>query len=322
MFSVISENIILLLNMEVCVLYLGKKDLLELLDCNDIISAIERAYDIQEKGDFIMPDRIHIHYDENTLLYMPCVIESSYATKLVSVFPENKEKKLPVVDGIVILNDKSTGCVNALIDGQVLTAIRTGAVGGAAVKHLTKKDAKVLGIIGCGVQGYYQALFASCVREFDEIVLYDSYGYNALFEETFDNITFATSSDELVEKSDVIITATTSYVPLFETENIAGKMFVGIGSFKPNMREYSDAFLKKMDHILVDTPFAKNETGDLKLPLERGIISESDIQLFSPKFLEGTVFFKSVGMALFDNAVAEKLYLKAVELNKGMKLEA
>ncbi|MCH4886920.1 ornithine cyclodeaminase family protein [Acidaminobacter sp. JC074] len=303
-------------------LYLSKKDLLDLLDCNDIISAIERAYDIQDKGNFIMPDRMHIHYDDNTLLYMPCVIESSYATKLVSVFPGNKDKNLPVVDGIVVLNDKHTGVVNAMIDGQVLTAIRTGAVGGTAVKHLAKEDVKVLGVIGCGVQGYYQALFASQVRDFDEVIVYDAYGYNPLFKETFDNLSIAGSPNELVEKADVIITATTSHDPIFDTDKVKGKTFVGIGSFKPNMREYSDAFLKHMDHILVDTPFAKDETGDLKLPLEDGIISESDIQLFSPKFLEGTVFFKSVGMALFDNVVAEKLYLKAVELKKGIELEA
>ncbi len=303
-------------------LYLSGKDLLSLLDCDEMIQSIERAYGIQSSGDYLMPDRMHLHYDENTLLFMPCVIESSYCTKLVTVFPDNKQKKIPVVDGIVVLNDRETGRINALLDGKALTAIRTGAVGGTAVKYYSDKQAKVLGIIGCGVQGYYQALFADHVRDFESIILYDAYGYNKAFEETFkDKIKIAESANELVELSDVIITATTSNVPLFDTTTVKGKTFVGIGSFKPEMREYSDDFIKRMDYIVADTPFAKDETGDLKIPIENGIITSDDIHMFTPKRLEGTVFFKSVGMALFDNVVAEKLYLQALKKVKGQVLE-
>jgi ornithine cyclodeaminase len=76
-----------------------------------------------------------------------------------------------------------------------------------------------------------------------------------------------------------------------------------------------------MDYIVADTPFAKDETGDLKIPIENGIIISDDIHMFTSKRLEGTIFFKSVGMALFDNVVAEKLYLQALKKNKGQVLE-
>ncbi len=303
-------------------IYLNEKDLLSLLDFDEIIQSIERAYDMQTNRNFIMPDRMHIQYDDNTLLYMPCVIESSFSTKLVTVFPDNRNQKLPVVDGIVVLNDKRTGKINALLDGKTLTAIRTGAVGGAAVKYYAKEEAKVLGIIGCGVQGYYQALFANSVRDFESIILYDPYGYNSSFDESFrGKIRIAKSANELVELSDVIITASTSNDPLFDTIKVEGKTFIGIGSFKPDMREYSDEFISQMDFIIADTPFAKDETGDLKIPISNGIISSEDIQLFRPEKLEGTIFFKSVGMALFDNTVAEKMYQQAIENNKGQVLE-
>lgn len=303
-------------------LYLSKNDLESILDCDAMIESIERAYAIQASENYIMPDRIHIHYDDNTLLYMPCVIESSYCTKLATVFPKNHEKSLPVVDGIVVFNDKSTGQICALMDGKSLTAIRTGAVGGTAVKYYAGSDAKVLGIIGCGVQGYYQALFADHVKDFDKILLFDSYGYNPKFKDTFGHkLEIAESPDMLVEKSDVVITATTSNVPIFKTKVVKNKTFIGIGSFKPNMREYSDDFIKKMDHIIADTPFAKYETGDLKIPIENDIIASENIQLFKQERLEGTVFFKSVGMALFDNVVAEKIYEIAKDKKIGQVLE-
>lgn len=302
-------------------LYLSKNNLKELLNYDQMIESIERAYRIQAKGSFIMPDRMHLHYDDNTLLFMPCVIDSSYCTKLVTVFPKNKSLDKPVVDGIVVLNDNKTGQVKALIDGQLLTAIRTGAVGGTAVKHLSHDGVKTLGIIGCGVQGYYQSLFADHVRNFDKIYIYDAYGYHEGFEETFsDKLVVAESANHLVCQSDVIITATTSYEPIFTSKDVKDKLFIGIGSFKPDMREYSDDFIKSMDHILVDTPFAKLETGDLKIPIDRGIIDQDQVRIFESG-LEGSIFFKSVGMALFDNVVAESIYLSAIEEDKGQVLE-
>ncbi len=104
-----------------------------------MIDGIERAYDYQKKNNYLMPDRVHVHYDDNTLLFMPCVVEQSYGTKLVTVFPDNRKKSLPVVDGIMVLNDKETGMIKALMDGKMLTALRTGAVGATAIKHLSKK---------------------------------------------------------------------------------------------------------------------------------------------------------------------------------------
>lgn len=300
-------------------IYLSKKDMLEMLDYKRMISSIEKAYEIQASGHFTMPDRLHIHDRENTLLYMPCLIETSYATKLVSVIPDNKNKGMPVVSGLVILNDRETGQVNAIMDGQMLTAIRTGAVGGTAVKYLAKKHSKVLGIIGCGVQGYYQCLFALQVHDFDAIVLYDAHGYHKGFNQM--NVKYALSADALVDEADVIITATTSYEPVFMNPHVKDKIFIGIGSFKPDMREYSDAFIEQMDIILTDTPFAKEESGDLKIPLTKGIISASDILTFNLKGYKGTVFFKSVGMALFDNLVAEAIYELACTKKLGLELE-
>jgi len=300
-------------------IYLSKKDMLKLLDYEKIIASIEVAYSIQKSGQFMMPDRLHLHYEDNTLLYMPCLVESSYATKLVSVIPDNKKLGLPVVNGIVILNDKTTGQVQAIMDGQILTAIRTGAVGGTAVKHLVKNNSKTLGIIGCGVQGYYQALFASRVYDFETIIVYDAYGYHEGFDTL--EVVYASSSDELVNNSDLIITATTSNEPVFHYKDVEGKVFIGIGSFKPDMREYSDDFIRKMDVILTDTPFAKEESGDLKIPIMNKVISASDISNFELKSYEGTVFFKSVGMALFDNVVAETLYNLAQTLKLGVELE-
>lgn len=305
-------------------LYLNKEHILNLMDCDLMINSIEEAYKKQRENTYTMPDRMHVNYEDNTLLFMPCIIENSFGTKLVTVFPENKQKNLPVVDGIMVLNDVKTGVVKALLDGQILTAIRTGAVGATAIKHLAEA-AKSVGIIGTGIQGYYQTLFAEHVLTLEKIYVYDRSCKYEHFKSLYgDRLVICDHANEVVENAEVIVTATTAYEPIFDTQKIKGKLFVGIGSYKPNMREYSDAFINQVETILIDTEFASSESGDLKIPLDKGIIQNTDIHLFSEYgqiSCGESIFFKSVGMALFDVVVAEALYNKAVSMNLGQKLE-
>lgn len=301
-------------------LYLNRDAILQLLDYDLLIESIEKAYRIQALGTYIMPDRIHVNENDNTMLYMPCITKESFGTKLVTVFPQNRSVQLPVVDGLMVLNNHDTGQVKCLLNGQIMTALRTGAVGGAAVKRFASNK-KTIGIIGCGIQGYYQALFADHLNHFDKIYVFDHYHYNEQFKVFGDRLEIAQSADFLVEHSDIIITTTTSETPVFKTNQIKGKLFIGIGSYKPNMREYSDTFVQTVDAIYVDTPFAKKETGDLKIPLDKDLISRDKIHAFYDENIFETIFFKSVGMALFDVLVAETLYKMALSKNIGSELE-
>jgi ornithine cyclodeaminase len=113
---------------------------------------------------------------------------------------------------------------------------------------------------------------------------------------------------ELCKASEIIITATGSHHPVVPECGVwwKGKTIIGIGSYKPDMREFPDELLKGLKQVFVDTRVALEETGDLAEPLKKGLIDEAQVFLLSDLILnsvdtEGeTRFFKSVGMAAFD----------------------
>jgi ornithine cyclodeaminase len=315
--------------------YLNEKDILSTISLNSVMDAIEEAYKIFEKGDFFMPDRMHVDYGAKNLLYMPCFKANLFGTKILTVFPENAGKH-PVIDGLMLLNDLETGEPKGLLDGKVLTAVRTGAVGGVGVRHTTPEDLSTVGLIGAGVQGFYQLRYACAARPIKKIYIYDAYkkdlsDFINRLEKVIDKsieINVCENTEELAKKSELIITCTNATSPILpdNEELLRGKHFIGIGSYKPEMREFPDALSKLVDEVIIDTEFALEESGDLITPINNGLLKESQMTTFA-EFLKGkkdiskTTLFKSVGMALFDVIVAEYVYNEALKQEKGQKIE-
>ena len=301
----------------------------------DALNAVEEAFLAQETGGFKMPDRMHVELSGNVLLVMPAFGGEFISTKLVSVFPGNNKKNIPSIFGSVILSDGESGKPLALLEGSTLTALRTGAVGGLAVAYTTPKNITKLGLVGAGTQGFHQVLFAATVRNIDQITVYDPFKKD--LEEITNslqkmlphvNIFVTENISECIRNSEVIITATTSETPVIPDNKklLEGKHFIGIGSYKPSMREYPDSLFSLINEVIVDTPYAGTESGDLKIPLDRHLIDPEKIitlgKLINHDYRADTgktTFFKSVGMALFDLFTAKAVYKNA--LDKGIGIE-
>lgn len=291
------------------------------------IVSMEQALLDTASGKLHVPPRTHIDHGRNTLLLMPCFGNGYFSTKLVSVFPENLNKKLPVIYGSVVLNDGSTGKPLAILDGAKLTAMRTAAVGSIGIKYLAPPEAKNLGIIGLGIQGFHQALFACETRPIRELRILDrsreimdrfSKRFKAFFKEV--KVIPCRTTLELCLGSDIIITATGSRHAVVPDRGDwwKGKTLIGIGSYKAEMREYPDGIMAGLDQVFVDTTLASMESGDLFHPLERGLIKQEQVIDIS-ELISGTCapmgetrFFKSVGMAAFDLYGAKLVYEKQV----------
>lgn len=317
-------------------LFLNDKDIRKIFVHEEVMDSVEKAYKIYEENTFNMPDRISLDNKGNKLMFMPSFIESSFGTKILTLFPENNKKKLPVIDGLLLINDIETGKVLAIMDGKTITEIRTGAVGGLGIKYTTKEDAQSVGLIGLGVQGLVQLDYACKVRNIKTINLFnrdskkteDFIGKLRKMIDKDIRIKIYDDERELVKKSEIIITATTSKDPVVPNDKniLRGKHFIGIGSYQKDMREYPDDLFKLVDKVYVDTEFAKEESGDLYQPLKNKLIEEDKIEKFS-KFLEEkpelgeTTLYKSVGMSLFDLVVGEAIYRKAREKNIGQRIE-
>jgi ornithine cyclodeaminase len=319
-------------------LYLSEQAIRDAVTMKDVIDAIDATYELYSKNEFQMPERLQVKEGDNTLLLMPSVIENAIGTKLVTIFPNNKEH--PTLHGLVILNDSNTGQIKSLLEGSFLTGMRTGAIGGSAVRHLTDESVSKLALIGTGVQGLYQAIAACTERKFTDIYLYNrSPDKIPAFKEELkswigEDITLhtATTQEDAVRDAEVIITATTSTEPVLpdDKELLKDKVVIGVGSFQPAMREFPQSLYEVTDKIYLDTEHAIEESGDLIHPLEQGWIKEdqlknmanflSDKELVQKK--KGrSVIFKSTGMALFDVVVADIIYKKAVEKGVGEKLD-
>lgn len=319
-------------------LVLNQKDILNAVTRNEIVDSVEKALRMYEEKNFHMPDRMHVDYRGNTLLLMPCFTKKSMGTKLVSLYPENEKKDLPVLFGIMVLNDGNTGKPLAVLDGSALTALRTGAVGSVSIRHMTPKKVNTLGIVGAGVQGFHQTITACTQRDFKSVYVYDKFSEKSdqLIEKLLKKlknieVKKAKSAEELLKEAEVVITATTSMEPVLPDEErlFLGKHIVGIGSYKPDMREFPKALFKNIKTLAVDTEYAHIESGDLKVPLEKGWIQEDQIltlgkvimeKSFINQEREGTTVFKSVGMALFDEVVSEFIYQKAREKDLGQEV--
>ncbi len=317
-------------------LFIQSDDIDKLLPRSEAVEAMEEALLIQEKGDFTMPDRVHVNHDNNLLLLMPAFAGKYFSTKLVSVFPDNSKLQIPSIQGVVVLNDGKTGEPMALFNGAKLTSFRTGAVGGAAMKWLSSENLHTVGLIGAGVQGLSQILFARSVRNFSKLFVYDRNPEKTvetcrLIKNEFPDleVLIAQSTDALVKESECVISTTTAIDPVFSDrrELVQDKLFIGIGSYKPDMQEFPDVVCQSAEAVYYDTPMATKESGDLVKPLSKGLIKEDDlislgslIQNGSLLRKQGAVVFKSVGMALFDLVIAKNLYEKAKIKNIGIEL--
>lgn len=319
--------------------FLNEKDVFHCGDYQQIMASIEDAYRAYQAGTYNMPLRSSLEMqNENTLLLMPCVNEFGFGTKILTLFPGNRGRGKPYIDGLVLVHNNESGEIEAMLDAKSLTALRTGAVGGVAMSHLAAKDADSLGVIGCGMQGLYQAIYGAKVCRLKRINIFDHRPeiMDSFVERLTSKIDPTTgihicqSRDELVENSRIIVTTTTSNVPVIPDERkiVENKCFVGIGSYKPQMVEMSRAVIESSEAIYVDTEHALEESGDLIIPMVEGWIPREKISLFSevlgkkdfvpPK----TVFFKSVGMALFDLHVAQKIVEIASKKGIGQHISA
>jgi ornithine cyclodeaminase/alanine dehydrogenase-like protein (mu-crystallin family) len=322
-------------------LYLSADDILKAVTLDQVMDSVEEALRIYESRAYVMPDRLAVDCGPgNLLLLMPCAAGGHVATKLVTFFPGNRARNRPLIDAVVMLADGTNGEILALMDGQTVTAMRTGGVTGVSIRHLAREDARSVGLVGCGTQGHYQLLYACTAREIDRITLYDidpavippfvERLQGALPREGIE-VQVAESTPELVEASDIVITATTAHDPVFpdEVDLFKGRHFVAIGSFQPEVREYPDALFRVTERVWIDIDFAVEEAGELIIPLREGTLRREQLETLGHFILSGrppergehgTTFFKTVGMALFDLTAARLAYERALQKGLGTRL--
>lgn len=305
---------------------LSAADVAAALPMAEAIGGMKYAFAQLSTGRADVPLRSHLEIGGGgTTLVMPAYLIDSddLAIKIVSVFPQNPQLALPTIHALVLAIDTATGKPLALLEGGTLTAIRTGAVSGAATDLLARPDAAVAAIIGSGVQSRTQLEAVCTVRSIEEVRVFS---LNPAQAEQFaqelagrgpipSSISIMQDANEAVEGADIICTATTSSTPVFDGSHLKpGAHVNGVGSFMPTMQEIDVLTIQRSLVIVDSRAAALAEAGDLIIPLENGDINHDHIVAELGEVIVGIhpgrtdasqiTFFKSVGVAVQDAAAA------------------
>lgn len=320
---------------------LSAKDVKQALPMKQAIEAMKQAYMFISANQAVVPPRIHLDLPERhgATLTMPVYIADlkQVGLKFLSLFGENPQQGLPTIQALVILMDATNGTPLALMDGTVLTALRTGAGAGAATDVLARQDARVAAIFGAGAQGRTQLEAVCAVREIEYAYIFDPDQQQAEcfakeMSAYLQRCVYVPASQDILSQADIICTATTSATPVLDDTHLKSGVHINaIGSYKPHIREIPGEILAKARVVVDHLSTCLEEAGDLLIPMQEGIFSEDHIAAEVGELLcgektgrtsdEEITFFKSVGNAAQDLTAASYVLKEAERLNLGTVLE-
>jgi alanine dehydrogenase len=244
--------------------------------------------------------------------------------KIVTAFPHNHDRGRPFIQGEFLLFDGETGEPIASIDGRALTLLRTAAVSAVAADLLAPPNAKTLLMIGTGALAPHLIAGHRSVREYDEVVVWgrDAAKAAGLVQQLRRSGIEAKATNDVQRaagQADVICCATSTQNPVVRGAWLKPRAHLDlVGSFQPWMRESDDDCVREA-MVVTDTLGAVTESGDLRDPIESGVLSSNRILLLEDMLRRGPLVqdrgvsvFKSVGVATSDLATAEHIHARAM----------
>jgi ornithine cyclodeaminase len=324
---------------------LGAEEIAEALSMEEAIEIVKEAYVQLSTGQAQSPLRtmLRLQHPGEAALVMPGYLEKSQAlgAKMVTVIPQNPLRGLPATQALVILLDAETGQPCAILEGTLLTRLRTGAAAGLASQVFSRPESSRLAMFGAGGQAFHQLLGILAVRKIHQIRIFD------LLPDRVDTlldmarrvpqtrgleIGKARSPAEALEGADIVMTITTSSTPVFDGTLLKeGTHINAFGAFRPSMQEVDETTLLR-SRIFVDSiPACLEEAGDLLIPIQKGRLDRSAILGEIGEVICGKVagrthasditYFKSVGNTVQDLSVGRAILERARAKNLGQVVE-
>ena len=292
-------------------LFLNEEQVREHLRMAELIPAMERALIDFSAGRVTQPVRSIISVDiaaaTGFLGLMPALTPDGLGLKAVTFYPSNAQRGIPTHMATIFLVDPQTGTPLAIMDGRLITEMRTAAVSAAATKLLASPAAKVLAILGSGVQALSHVEALRLVRQFEEICVWSPTHAKQFAQEIGAT---AMPAEEAVRGADVIVTVTSSKTPVLNGNWLKPGCHVNaIGACRPDWRELDDEAMQNGVVFVDSREGAMKESGDVilsgaKIYAELGEALAGKV----PTRASETTIFKSLGMAVEDIAAATLVY--------------
>lgn len=321
-------------------LILKRSDIEKLVDIKKSIQVIETAFKEYGSDRVQMPAKIYLHLDRyrGDFRAMPAFIErlKRCALKWVNVHPRNKALGLPAVMAVIVLSDPRNGFPLSIMDGTYATNLRTGAAGGVAAKHLARKDSRIVGLVGCGAQARTQLQALKGLFNISEVKVWghkDSYVKDFIKDMKRLRLKLVATKDirDCVLDSDIVVTTTPSRKPLIKLKWLkVGVHINAIGADAKGKEELEPAILKKAK-VVVDAWEQASHSGEINVPLKKGLISKKDIYADIGQIVAGKkrarsakdeiTVFDSTGLAIQDVAISNLIYETALKKKVGKWIE-
>jgi len=285
----------------------------------DAINAMSDAFRSLSDNTAIVPSRINLPIEDQNALHlsMPAYVKGGkyIMIKLVNVHYDNPRNDLPLINGIILLMDSTNGVPLAFMDGKSITALRTGASSGLATKILSNQNSRTAVVIGTGVQALSQIEAIQCVRDLNSIkVIGRDINKVEKFCSKLDS-SIQPGNKSSLKEADIICTATTSKIPLFNYGDIKKGVHINaVGAHQSNTRELDTELIQKAKVYIDHLDPSKNEAGDILIPISEGAYKWEDIQGELGSLVEGKIkgrvddtditVFNSIGNAVQDLAIA------------------
>ena len=291
------------------------------------VSAVEGAFAAFGRGEATMPAKVYLSVEDHDgdFRAMPARLGESAGLKWVNVHERNrKQYGLPTVMAVYILNDAANAFPLAVMDGTALTALRTGAAGAVASKHLVSRAPKTISFIGCGVQAYTLLASHAVVFEGFEALAHDR---NQETAKRFSDRTGArVVSLEEAARADIVCTATPARTPFIDARWVKeGAHINAMGADAPGKQELGVETLR-VASVYIDDIHQAVGSGEINVPIAEGGFSVDEIAGTLGEVVAGlkpkpsdatTTVFDSTGLAIQDVALARAIYDDAAARNIG-----
>jgi ornithine cyclodeaminase/alanine dehydrogenase-like protein (mu-crystallin family) len=285
--------------------YFDEEKVRRLLEIDNLIRAMREVLGEFSAGKWQQPLRGVLAQQGGFFGVMPASGEAM-GIKMVTFYPGNTE--LPTHMAVIALFDPKNGQPLALMDGRYITEMRTAAVSAVATDALAARDARVLALLGAGVQARAHVQVLRRVRQFDEVRVWNHHPEKAeRFAE--EHGIKAMGIEEAVRDADVIVTATSAREPILKgTWLKPGAHVNAVGASRPDWRELDDDAMRNI--VIVDSyEGASKEAGDVILSGATPFAELGEILNGTKRVQSGaTTIFKSLGMAVEDVAAAKLVY--------------
>lgn len=253
---------------------IGLEEIRAALEGVDLLPGIEQAFVaysagraiVPPVGELLLPDmRADVH-----IKYGFIAGEPYYVIKVASGFYGNPEKGLPSSNGLMLVFDRSTGALVAiLLDEGLLTDLRTGAAGAVAAKHLAPKRVRRIGIVGSGTQARHQLRMLKAVTPCRDVLAWGRHPDRlARYRDDMaaEGFSVATASDvgDVPAACDLVVTTTASHAPLVRRDHLRpGIHITAVGADSPVKQELDPLVLRRADVVVADSRSQCLERGEI-----------------------------------------------------------